>query len=198
MNIVKLNKIKKILKDSSVGIAGAGGLGSNIAVSLARSGIGKLVIVDFDVVDESNLNRQYYFQDQIGMKKIDALKENLLRINPKIEIIIHDEKLEKKYMDVFFDDVDVIVEALDDAETKTQFIEEIMTKIKDKPIVGASGVAGYGKINSISTIHNGNLHMVYDPDAESSDDDVLLSPKVCIVANWQSDIVLQILLDEKL
>lgn len=198
MKIKRLEKIKEKLKNSSVGIAGAGGLGSNVAVSLTRCGIGKLVIVDYDNVEESNLNRQYYFIDQIRRKKVDALKENLLRINPELDIIIHDEKLKKNSMEVFFNDVDVVVEALDDAKTKKQFIEEIVTKLNNKPLVGASGVAGYGDIEKIITIHDGNLHMVYNPEAESSDDDVLLTPKVCVFANWQADIVIQILLEEKL
>ena len=159
MNIEKAEKIKMKLRDSSVGIAGAGGLGSNIAVSLARTGVGRLLIVDYDSVDESNLNRQYYFRDQIDMVKVEALKENINRIDESIKVEVFNHRLSKNSMDRPFQDVDVIVEALDKAETKTLFIEEIMQKLPDIPVVGCSGVAGYLKsrdeyISLILDLHN--------------------------------------------
>jgi len=144
MDIEKAEKIRMKLKGSSVGIAGAGGLGSNAAIALARAGVGRLVIVDFDTVEESNLNRQYYFRDQIGQVKVEALKENIQRTNQSIKVEIFTHKLTKDTMYKPFQDVDVIIEALDSAEVKTSFIEEILTKLPDKPIIGASGVAGYG------------------------------------------------------
>jgi len=101
MNIEKSEKIRLKLKESSVGIAGAGGLRSNVAIALARSGIGKLVLVDFDKVEENNLNRQYFFRDQIGKLKIHALKENIKRINPDVKVEILDIKLSKKYAKTF-------------------------------------------------------------------------------------------------
>jgi sulfur carrier protein ThiS adenylyltransferase len=196
MNIEKSKKIKKDLKKFSVGIAGAGGLGSNAAISLARVGIGRIVIVDFDIIEESNLNRQYYFQDQIGTIKVEALKQNIQRINPEIIVETVNKKLIKGSMDKYFHDVDVIIEALDNAETKTSFIEEIMMKLSDIPVVAASGVAGYGFSDRIKTIRLGNLYMCYDEKAKSSDEDILTAPKVCLMANWEANIVLEILLGE--
>ena len=151
MNVKKAERIKKKLKESSAGIAGVGGLGSNAAVSLARAGIGRLVLVDFDKVEESNLNRQYYFIDQIGKNKVDALKENIEKINTEVKIEIINQKLLKGSMEEHFKDVDVVIEALDSAETKATFIEEILTKLPDKHIVAASGVAGYGHSDRITT-----------------------------------------------
>ncbi len=87
MNKLKSEKIKKKLLDSSVGIAGLGGLGSNAAIALARAGVGKLVLVDFDLIERDNLNRQYYFSDQIGRAKVDAIKGNINRINPNINVV---------------------------------------------------------------------------------------------------------------
>ncbi len=196
MNTEKFKKIRMNLKKSSVGIAGVGGLGSNIAVSLARAGIGRLVIVDFDKVEESNLNRQYYFLDQIGMDKVEALKKTLFRINKSLKVEVLNYRLMKNKMDKPFHNVDVVVEALDKAETKTMFIEEIMQKLPEIPIVGCSGVAGYGHSDRIITKKLRNLYLVYDEEARDSDVDVLMAPRVILMANWQANLVLEILLGE--
>ena len=118
------DEIKSKLKKYTVGIAGAGGLGSNCAVALARVGIGKLIISDFDIVNETNLNRQYFFRDQLGQKKVDALKENIQRINPEVEIICHDIKLNEKNIVDIYKDCDVIVEAFDLAAMKKMLIHD--------------------------------------------------------------------------
>ena len=196
MNIEKQKKIREKLKKSSVGIAGAGGLGSNAAVSLARAGLGRLVIVDYDKVEKSNLNRQYYFSNQIGKVKVKALKDNIKRIYPNVKVDIFKEKLTKGSMDKYFHDVDVIIEALDSAEMKTSFVEEIMHKLPNIPIIAASGVAGYGHSDRISTKKLGKLYMVYDGDAKSSENDVLLAPRVAIMANWEANLALEIILGE--
>jgi len=196
MNTKKQKRIKETLSKKTVGIAGAGGLGSNAAVSLARSGIGKLIIVDFDRIEKSNLNRQYYFLDQIGMKKVDALKENIFRINPHILIETMQLKLKPGEMYKPFTTSDIIIEALDDAKTKKLFIEEITEKLSKTPIVAASGVAGYGNSDRITTNHLGNLHVCYDEHAKSSEEEILLAPKVCLMANWQANLVLELLLGE--
>ena len=193
----KLDRIKRKLQLSSVGIAGIGGLGSNAAVALARAGIGRLVIVDYDKVEESNLDRQYYFLDQIGKLKVDALKENIRKINTVTKVETYKHKLLKGSMEKPFYDVDVIIEALDKAEIKTEFIEEIMLKIPDKPIVAASGVAGYGNSDRIVTKHLGKLSICYDEQAKSSEDDVRLAPRVCLMANWEANLALEIILGEK-
>ena len=196
MNKQKYDKIKKKLQNSTVGIAGLGGLGSNAAVALTRAGLGKLVLVDFDKVEKSNLDRQYYFTDQIGKLKTEAIAENIKKINPDVLVETHNIKLTKSSMDVFFKDVDVIIEALDNAETKTAFIEEILLKLPDKPVVAASGVAGYGHSDRIKTIRSGNLYICCDEQAKSSDDDILMAPRVCLMANWEANIALEIILGE--
>jgi len=196
MNVKKAEKIRMKLKDSSVGIAGAGGLGSNAAIALARAGVGRLVIVDFDKVEESNLNRQYYFRDQIGQVKVEALKENIKRVNQWMKVEIFNHRLTKDTMYKPFRDVDVVIEGLDKAETKTAFIEEILIKLPGKPIISASGVAGYGNSDRISTKKIGNLYMCYDENAKDSDDDVLMAPRVCLMANWEANLALEVLLGE--
>jgi len=196
MDKEKFEKIKKKLKNSSVGIAGLGGLGSNAAISLARAGVGRLVLVDFDKVERKNLDRQYYFLDQVGKLKIDALKDNIKKINQDVIVELYDMKLKKGSMEMPFKDVDVVIEALDSAETKTAFIEEILTKLKDKPVVAASGVAGYGHSDRIQTKKLGKLCMCYDELARSSDEDILLAPRVVLIANWEANIALEIILGE--
>ena len=196
MNIEKSEKIRKKLKESCVGIAGVGGLGSNAAISLARAGVGRLILVDFDSVEENNLTRQYYFRDQIGKVKVEALKENIKKVNPWLKIDIFNQKLTVGSMDEPFQDADVIIEALDSAVAKTSFIEEIMQKLPDKPLVACSGVAGYGNSDRIETKRIGNLYICQDEQARSSDDDVLMAPRVALMANWEANIVLELLLGE--
>jgi sulfur carrier protein ThiS adenylyltransferase len=196
MNTGKREKIRKQLKNFSVGIAGLGGLGSNAAVALARAGVGKLVIVDFDRVEEKNLDRQYYFLDQIGLYKVDALKKTLLNINPDLEVVSFNVELEKGKMSGYFSTVDVVIEALDAAGIKTQFIEEISSCLPDMPIIAASGVAGVGRVDRIESKHFGNLHLCIDENAKSSEDDVLLASRVCLMACWEADLAIELLLGD--
>jgi sulfur carrier protein ThiS adenylyltransferase len=194
----KNERIRKKLKKSSVGIAGLGGLGSNAAIALARSGIGRLVLVDFDIIEKSNLNRQYFFLNQIGKPKTLALKENIRNVNPDVIIDAFNVKLEKGSMEKYFKDVDVIIEALDKAEMKTNFIEEILNKLLDKPVIGASGVAGYGHSDRIITKKIGNLFLCYDEHAKSSEEDILMAPRVGIMANWEANLAVEIILGENI
>jgi len=196
MNKDKFDKVKKKLKNTSVGIAGIGGLGSNAAIALVRAGIGRLVLVDFDKVEESNLDRQYYFLDQIGKQKVDVIKENIKRIDPNVIVETYDLKLERGLMAKPFKDVDVVIEALDKAVTKTEFIEEILLNLPEKPIVAASGVAGYGHSERIVTKKLGKLNMCYDEYALSSENDILMAPRVCLMANWEANLALELILGE--
>ncbi len=196
MNKIKLNKIKKKLKNASVGIAGIGGLGSNAAIALVRAGIGRLVLVDFDKIEESNLDRQYYFLDQIGKQKVAVIKENIKRIDPNVIVETYDLKLERGSMAKPFKDVDVVIEALDKAVTKTEFIEEILLNLPEKPIVAASGVAGYGHSERIVTKKLGKLNICYDEQALSSENDILMAPRVCLMANWEANLAIEIILGE--
>ena len=189
--------IQKKLKGVKVGIAGIGGLGSNAAIALARAGVGHLVLVDFDRVEESNLDRQYYFSNQIGQLKVEALTATLKSINPHITIDAYPAKLEEGSMDIPFKEVDVIIEALDHAQTKTTFIEEILMKLPEKHLVAASGVAGYGNPDRIRTLHSGHLHLCYDESAKSSEKDVLMAPHVALMANWEADLALEIILSDR-
>lgn len=192
------DKIEEILSKSSIGIAGLGGLGSNAAISLVRLGIGRLVLIDFDIVEKENLTRQYYFINQIGMNKIDAIKENIEKINPNIKLELHKIKLKKGYISNYFENVDVIIEALDDAKIKTEFIEEILVKLPKKYIIAASGVTGYKDPDRIKTNKLGKLLLCQDKKALSTDEDMLYAPRVGLIANWEANLAIELILSEKL
>jgi len=191
---MRFEEIRNKLKNFTIGIAGAGGLGSNCAVALARTGIGRLIICDFDIVTESNLNRQYYFKNQVGIKKVTALKENILKINPHTEVIINDIKLNESNLVSIFKNCNVIVEAFDLAEMKKMLIETCIEYMPDKPLVIGSGMAGFGNSNTIKTIKNGNIYICGDELSEVSEDNPPLAPRVGMVANMQANTVLEILL----
>ncbi len=190
-------EIKGIIKDKTVGIAGAGGLGSNCAVALARVGVGRLIIADFDVVSENNLNRQYYFFDQIGEKKTFAIKSNILRINPTIEVVTHDKMLTPENISKIFMDCDVIVEAFDHADQKGMLIETVLSQMPEMYVVVGLGMAGWGMNDSIHCRQIGKMFICGDEVSEISPELPPIAPRVGIVSNMQANVVLEILLDKK-
>jgi len=186
------------IKKSIVGIAGLGGLGSAIAIALARIGAGKLILVDFDVVEPSNLNRQQYFIHQIGMSKVEALQENLSKINPHVKVQIYHEKLDRNNIEKIFKEAEVVVEAFDRSEEKAMLINAVSEKMPDKYIVAASGVAGYGDNNKIKTIRfSSKIFIVGDQETAAQPGMGLMAPRVGIAAHHQANTVLRILLGEE-
>lgn len=142
---------QKKMSQASAAVCGLGGLGSNIAIALARAGIGRLHIIDFDKVDISNLNRQQYFTDQLGEFKTKALADTLIRIAPYCEIIPHCIKLTEENIPELLKDDDVICEAFDLAEQKAMLVNCVLEKLTDKYLIAASGMAGTGSANLIKT-----------------------------------------------
>lgn len=189
-----INEIKQKLSNFHVGLAGCGGLGSNCAMALARSGVGKLTIVDFDIIDMSNLNRQYYFHAQLGKKKVLALKDNIEKVDPKIQVIPYAVKIEPKHVEMLFKDCDIIVEAFDKREAKEMLIETCLERFPEKPLIIGSGMAGWGDNNSIKTTGNGNLYVCGDQKREIASDLPPIAPRVGIVAMMQANLVLELLL----
>ena len=188
--------IKDKLSLYTVGIAGCGGLGSNCAVALARVGIGRLVFADFDVVSESNLNRQYYFYDQLGMLKTEALRTNLERIGSGTRIEAHSIKLNHQNIPEIFGECDVVVEAFDLAEMKKMLIETVLSAMKEIPLVCGIGMAGYGNSHLIRMRRSGNLYICGDECTEVSDMQPPLAPRVGMVSNLEANTVLEILLNK--
>jgi sulfur carrier protein ThiS adenylyltransferase len=184
------------LKKARVGVAGAGGLGSNVAVALARSGVGRLVIADFDRVEPHNLNRQQYFVDQIGEFKVEALKKNLTRINPFSEYEVHRVFVDADNMSSLYDGVDIMVEAFDSVESKVELLERWVEKFPDKPLVMGSGMGGYGNNNLLNTKRLfENVYVCGDGKSDVAVNPPL-APRVAIVAGMQANLVLELLLNE--
>jgi len=183
--------LKKVRK-SRIGLAGAGGLGSNCAVNLVRTGFRKLTIADFDIIDPSNLDRQFYFFDQIGIKKTAALKENLLRIDPDLELTMVDQKLTSGNIRDIFADCDVVVECLDLAESKRMLVSELLTA--GKFVVTVSGLGGIGSSDEIR-VHRIKKNLIVIGDLKSDiADKPALAPRVSIASAKQADVVLEYIL----
>jgi sulfur carrier protein ThiS adenylyltransferase len=194
---MKFPAIKEHLSKFRVGIAGAGGLGSNCAASLVRSGIGTIVISDFDIVEEPNLNRQFYFADQVGMEKTKALKSNLERINPETRVIIHQIKLDPENIPSIFSSCDIIVEAFDLAEMKEMLIVTVQTRMAGIPLVVGSGMAGWGNSETIRCRKIDDfLFVCGDESTEVSDEIPPMAPRVGMVANMQANVVIEILMQK--
>ncbi len=186
------------LKQGTVGIAGCGGLGSAVAIALARSGVGRLILADFDRVEPSNLNRQQYFVDQIGLPKVVALHDNLLRINPYVRVTCYDERLTADNIPRIFAAAEVLVEALDAADQKAMLAQTFLSQVPGKPLVTGSGMAGYGPSNSIVTRRvAGNLYLVGDGETAARPGEGLMAPRVGIAAHHQANAVVRLLLGEE-
>lgn len=190
-------RVLAILRRSTVGIAGAGGLGSNVAVALARAGVGRLVIADFDRVVPSNLNRQQYFVDQVGERKVEALRANLLALNPYSLYEVHDVRINRRNAAAIFGRVDVLVEAFDKAAAKEMLIEVSLSKFPGRPIVAASGLAGFGGNARIRSRRLGNLYICGDESSQCPPGISPMAPRVALVAAMQANLVVELLVRMK-
>ena len=194
ISVMTFDEIRNKLKNKTVGIAGCGGLGSNCAIALARVGVGSLTIADFDLIIEGNLNRQYYFYDQIGQLKVFALKKNIQMVNPRVKVRAFDIRLCQSDIMEIFRTCDVIVEAFDRSEMKQMIIETVLNNMPDKYLVVGVGMAGWGDNNLIHTRQSDKLIICGDEKKEISEQLPPLAPRVGIVANMQANAVLEILL----
>ena len=184
---------RTVLEKAKIGVAGLGGLGSNVISHLVRAGIHRFVAADFDVVSASNLNRQFFFADQVGKKKTEALAENLRRIAPDLELDFRDLRLNEESTQDLFADCDVVVEAFDKADAKTMLIGALADS--GIPVVAASGLAGFGKSNDIRVRKAGkNLYLVGDLVSGISPELAPASPRVGIAAAMEANTVVAILL----
>ncbi len=190
--------VHRKVKRSTVGIAGLGGLGSQVAIALARIGVGTLILADRDVVEPSNLNRQQYFIQQIGMSKVDAMRETLNHVNPYVRVITHHTVIRPKNVKSIFGNAEIIVEAFDSAEEKASLINAISKSMPDKYIVAASGVAGYGDSDAIKTTRfSSKIFIVGDQRSAAGPGIGLMAPRVGIAAHHQANTVLRVILGEE-
>ena len=188
-------ELNAALANGCVGVAGLGGLGSNIALSLARTGVAKLVLADFDVVEPSNLNRQQYFVRHIGMKKTDALKELIAEVNPFVEVVTHDIALDAANVAEVFEPCGVICEAFDNVAGKAMMVNEAGASLRDKKIVGASGMAGHFSSNLIKTVKFArNVYLCGDLQNAAGVGQGLMAARVAICANHQANLAIRLLM----
>ena len=190
-------ELQQKFSSAIVAICGLGGLGSNIAISLARAGIGKLILIDFDKVDITNLHRQQYKASQIGMNKTDALYENLKEIAPYIGIESHTVRITEDNAVELLKDADIICEAFDDAEAKAMLTNLVLEEMPDKYLVAASGMAGFGSANSIKTRKiTSKFYLCGDEESDVQSEGSLVSSRVMLCAAHQAHTVLRILAEQ--
>lgn len=184
------------LAGCTVGIAGCGGLGSNAAAMLVRAGIGRLILADYDRVEPSNLNRQLYFQEDIGQEKVQALANRLRSINPDLIITTIQKKLTPADLANDFHDADLLLECFDAAEEKKWLIEHWARKFPDRPLICASGLAGLGLHGSITMQKTGNIYFCGDFQTQASIG--LCSARVILVSAMQTHTAIELLVRGKL
>ena len=189
--------IQKKFTSATVAICGLGGLGSNIAVSLARAGIGKLILIDFDKVDISNLHRQQYKANQIGVNKTDALADNLREIAPYITVETHCTRITEDNAERLLDNADIICEAFDDAEAKAMLTNLALEKMPSKYIIASSGMAGMESANSIKTRRvTSKFYLCGDEESDVQSEGSLVSSRVMLCAAHQAHTTLRILAEQ--
>ena len=188
--------IQRKISGARIGIAGAGGLGSTVAIALTRIGIGSLVIADFDIVEPSNLNRQQYFIDQIGQPKAEALRNTLQRINPGTNVKIFTAKVTPDNIGTIFGEVDMLVEAFDHADQKAMLVNTFLSKFPKKYLIAASGVAGHNSSNTIKTTKfTDHFYLCGDGVTDAKPGCGLMAPRVGITAHHQANTILRLLLN---
>ena len=181
---------------ATVAVCGLGGLGSNIAIALARAGIGKLILIDFDQVDITNLHRQQYKASQIGRYKTDALSENLSEIAPYVKIQTHTERMTENNAVALLRDADIICEAFDHPEAKAMLTDIVLDQMREKYLIAASGMAGLGNANNIKTRRiTKQFYLCGDEISDVNDGIGLVSSRVMLCAAHQAHMVLRILAD---
>lgn len=196
--IVRHTKVvQEKLNQARVAIAGLGGLGSNVAFFLARAGVGHLHLIDFDRVDLTNLNRQQYNIRHLNRPKPEALKEELLEINPYLDIQTDFLKIQREHIQELFQDADVICEAFDQPDQKAMLVNGVLELLPEKKMVSGSGMAGYGNSNAIQTRKAmGNLYLCGDETTGIETGKCLMAPRVAICAAHEANQILELILDE--
>ena len=187
-------ELHRAFYSATVAVCGLGGLGSNIATALVRAGIGRLILIDFDCVDITNLHRQQYKASQIGLYKTEALAENLKEIAPYISLELHTERITEQNAKALLSDADIVCEAFDSAEAKAMLTEIVLTEMKDKYLVAASGMAGLYDANRIKTRKvTSKFYLCGYEKSDVADGMGLVSSRVMICAAHQAHTVLRIL-----
>ena len=190
-------ELQKKFSSATVAVCGLGGLGSNIAIALARAGIGKLILIDFDRVDITNLHRQQYKANQIEKYKTEALSENLKEIAPYVTLETHTIRVTEKNVPDVLANADIVCEAFDNAEAKAMLTNLVLETMSDKFLVAASGMAGFGSANTIKTRKvMKHFYLCGDEQSDVQSEGSLVASRVMLCAAHQAHTVLRILAGE--
>jgi sulfur carrier protein ThiS adenylyltransferase len=183
----------EILSAATVAVAGCGGLGSNAAVALTRAGVGSLILVDQDVIEASNLNRQYFFQGDVGRSKVEALADHLRAINPAVRLEAWRMALSAADVPRLFESADLLIEAFDRADAKRWLIESWCRAFPERTVVCASGLSGLGRTEAIRVRRAGNIILCGDEVSDPSQG--LCAARVAMVANMQANLAIEVLVN---
>ena len=183
--------------NATVAICGLGGLGSNIATALTRAGVGKLILIDFDKVDITNLNRQQYKMSQLGRLKTECCLENLRDISPYTEIEIHTVKLTEENIPELLGEADIICEAFDKADQKAMLVNTVLETFPEKYMLSGTGMAGFGSANTIQSRKVfGKFYLCGDEKSDVNDGIGLVASRVMVCAAHEAHMVLRLLSGE--
>ena len=183
--------------NATVAICGLGGLGSNIATALTRAGIGKLILIDFDKVDITNLNRQQYKMSQLGKYKTESCLENIREISPYTEAIIHTVKITEENITELLGEADIICEAFDKADQKAMLVNTVLETFPDKYMLSGTGMAGFGSANTIQSRKVfGKFYLCGDEKSDVNDGIGFVASRVMVCAAHEAHMVLRILSGE--
>ncbi len=190
-------KLHQAFSEAVVAVCGLGGLGSNISTALARAGVGKLILIDFDAVDITNLHRQQYKADQIGVPKTEAMKANLLEIAPYTEFETYTVRMNEDNIKDLVGEADVICEAFDKPEAKAMLVNTVLEQLPEKYLVAGTGMAGIGPANQIKTRKlSDRFYLCGDGVSDVADGIGLVSARVAVCAAHEAHAVLRILAGE--
>lgn len=186
-------ELQQKFSEASAAVCGLGGLGSNVAISLARAGVGTLLLIDFDRVDISNLHRQQYSVSQLGICKTDAMQQILAEIAPYCNVKTHTIKLAEDNLSLIAE-CDIVCECFDNAECKAMLVNGIAERYPEKYVIAASGMSGLHTGNTIQTKKRGKrLYLCGDGMSDVADDGTLFAPRVMLCAAHQANTVLRII-----
>lgn len=189
-------ELQRKFSAASVAVCGLGGLGSNVAIALARAGVGRLHLIDFDRVDISNLHRQQYRVSQLGMYKTEAMRQILSEISPYCEVVTDTVRLNEENLSLIAD-CDIVCECFDNAECKAMLVNVASERYPEKYIVAASGMSGLHTGNTIRTKRLGRrLYICGDGTNDVKTDGTLFAPRVMLCAAHQANTVLRIIAGE--
>jgi sulfur carrier protein ThiS adenylyltransferase len=185
----------EVLGRRCIAVAGCGGLGSNAAVALVRAGIGRLILVDCDRVESSNLNRQAFDRNDLGMPKVEALARHLKDIHPGVNLVSHCQRLAPADVGPLLGDADLLIEAFDNAHDKHWLVHEWVRCFPGRPVVSGNGVAGMGRTDELKVVRAGNIW--FCGDLHSSLELGLCSARVALVAAMQANVAIELLMNEE-